>query len=141
MTTKAFKLDSQLKNDCILITELDLCTVLLMNENQFPWVILVPRRSNTTEICQLNDQEQTQLQKESNLISTTLLREHPGSKLNIANLGNIVSQLHVHHIARFDDDTAWPAPVWGNFTPSPYSTTEIDQKIALWRNWISEKPN
>ena len=137
MPIEPFTLNSQLQQDCLYIHDLDLCTVLLMNESQFPWVVLVPRCPDITEIYQLNDQQQRQLQTESNMISKVLLTQYPDCKLNIANLGNIVSQLHIHHVARFENDATWPAPVWGNFTASPFSPSEIDEQVAAWRAWLS----
>jgi len=108
-----------------------------MNESQFPWIILVPRCNDVTEIHQLNVQQQRQLQTESNLIGKVLLHQYPNCKLNIASLGNIVSQLHIHHIARFSNDATWPAPVWGNFTATPYSAAEQEQQITTWRSWLA----
>ena len=137
MTTKIFKLDDQLKQDCFTIVDLDLCKVLLMNESQFPWVILVPCYPDITEICQLNDEQQFQLQTESNLISEILLNQYPNCTLNIAKLGNIVSQLHIHHIVRFSGDASWPAPIWGNYKAKPYLLAEIDEKITFWQSRLA----
>lgn len=138
MNTDTFQLHPQLSQDCLHIKDLELCTVLLMNERQFPWIILVPRSFDLTEICQLTEQQQRQYQQESNLISKTLLRQYPNAKLNIANLGNMVPQLHIHHVARFKDDACWPTPIWGNFSPSPYSEKEKSETIELWRSWLLE---
>ena len=110
-----FELDPQLKADTIEICNLTLCKVLLMNEAQFPWIILVPKRSNITEIHQLNDDDIAQVQKESLMISRLMMKHFNGDKLNTAALGNVVSQLHIHHIVRFKSDPVWPKPVWGHF--------------------------
>lgn len=137
MSTNSFKLHAQLQQDCLHIVDLNLCRALLMNESQFPWVLLVPRCEDISEVYELNTEQQQQLQNESNQVSEVLLREYPGCKLNIATLGNIVSQLHVHHIARFHNDVSWPGPVWGNFNASPYSETKKIEKVAAWRAWLT----
>ena len=124
MTT--FQLDPQLKSDTIEICNLGICKVLLMNESQFPWVILVPQRPNVTEIYQLSDTDLIQTQKESILISKLLMQHYQGDKLNTGALGNIVSHLHIHHIIRFKNDACWPKPVWGNYNATPYSDSELN---------------
>lgn len=108
-----FKLDSRLQQDCFLIGDFFLSQVLLMNDRNFPWLILVPRVAGISEIVQLSMGNQQQLLSESGIISNLLLELFPTDKLNVAALGNIVSQLHVHHIARRKDDQCWPSPVWG----------------------------
>lgn len=116
-----FELDTRLHNDCEVISQWPLCSVLLMNESRYPWFILVPRVANIREIVQLKNEQQVQLQQESNQLSHFLLEVLSADKLNVAALGNIVSQLHIHHIARYETDEAWPAPVWGKFPTTAYS--------------------
>jgi diadenosine tetraphosphate (Ap4A) HIT family hydrolase len=129
-----FTLHPQLEQDCLFIKDLPLCRLLLMNDATFPWCVLVPRRDNIREIHELSEQDQQQLTKESSLLSRSLQHLVNADKMNVAALGNVVPQLHVHHIARYVDDPAWPGPVWGKVPASPY--TEEDA-TALIKN-ISE---
>lgn len=119
-----FTLHPKLEQDTFLVTDLDLCRVLMMNDSQFPWLILVPRKKDCSEIYDLADDDIERLNQESLLISKILMRHFKGDKLNIATLGNIVPQLHIHHIVRYKRDIAWPAPVWGKQAPIPYSKNE-----------------
>ena len=121
----AFSLDNRLAKDCIILGDLKLCKLLLMNDSQYPWLILVPRRSNIREIFQLNQEDQMNLMTESNLIAQTLQKLFNPDKLNTAAIGNMVPQLHIHHIARFTNDVAWPAPVWGTKPAAPYSKDKL----------------
>ena len=109
-----FSLDSRLHNDTFFVCDLSLCRVLLMNDRQFPWLILVPMKNDIAEIIDLTEKEQITLLKESALASKAMMNLFSPLKLNVAALGNVVRQLHVHHVARFDTDCAWPKPVWGN---------------------------
>lgn len=105
--------------------------MLLMDDKQYPWIILVPRHPNLRELVELNDIESRQLQLESNAVSKLLLKAFHAEKLNVASLGNVVAQLHVHHIARFIDDVAWPKPVWGLSPAKPYEVDEVDAVVQL----------
>ena len=118
--TQAFSLHLQLAQDTYVVTDLPLCRVLLMNEARYPWCILVPRRVQCREIHDLSVSERTQLWAESDQLNSALMALFQPDKLNMAALGNMVPQLHVHHIARFQTDAAWPAPVWGKFPPQAY---------------------
>lgn len=117
-----FVLHSQLAQDTHWVTDLALCRVLLMNEARYPWLILVPRRAGIREIHELTSTERQQLWAESDKVSQALMIIFQPDKLNIAALGNVVAQLHLHHIARFQTDAAWPAPVWGKFPAEPYAS-------------------
>jgi len=108
-----------------------------MNEYQFPWLILVPRRTVIKEVYQLNEQDQSQLQIESSELGGTLMNEFEGDKLNIAALGNVVPQLHIHHIVRFQSDAVWPQPVWGNFEPQAYSEEQKTKLVSRLRQRLS----
>lgn len=119
-----FKLAPQLANDTIELGKLTLCKVLLMNDSQFPWIILVPQRTNITELYQLEADDIKQAQAESLMISKLLMQHFNGDKLNTGALGNMVPQLHLHHIVRFKNDPVWPKPVWGNINAIAYSTNE-----------------
>lgn len=98
-----------------------------MNDSQYPWFILVPRKAGATEIIDLSAQEQIQLTQESAKLSHLLQSVFSPDKLNIAALGNMVAQLHIHHIARFKTDCAWPNPVWGYSPAVPYTDEQIAQ--------------
>lgn len=106
-------LDPRLATDTLAVTELPLCIVRLMNDARYPWLILVPRVDDAVEILDLTDTDQGRLYDEVRLCARVLQEETGADKLNIAALGNVVSQLHVHVIARFRNDDAWPKPVWG----------------------------
>lgn len=126
-----FSLDPQLERDTVRLAALPLCDLLLMNDANYPWLILVPRRASIRELIELNGHDQQQYQLESNMISQLLRGQFKADKLNIAALGNIVSQLHIHHIARFHHDSAWPKPVWGVLPPLPYASTELAKVLTL----------
>lgn len=125
----AFALHPQLAQDTHFVTDLPLCRVLLMNESRYPWLILVPRRANVREIIELSADERTQLWAESDQISRTLMALFQADKLNLGALGNLVPQLHLHHLARFQTDAAWPAPVWGKFPPIAYSEAQAAERV------------
>ncbi len=128
---KMFSLDPQLERDTLRLAALPLCDLLLMNDANYPWLILVPRRASIRELIELNDHDQQQYQLESNMTSQLLQGQFKADKLNIAALGNIVSQLHIHHIARFYHDSAWPKPVWGVLPPLAYTPDELAKALTL----------
>tara|TARA_B110000977_G_scaffold199917_1_gene288704 strand:+ start:2507 stop:2920 length:414 start_codon:yes stop_codon:yes gene_type:complete len=119
-----YKLHRQLKQDTFYLGHLKLCDVLLMNDARYPWVILVPRRENITEVFQLSDADQYLLSTESAFVAKQLSSLVVADKMNVAALGNIVSQLHIHHVARYQTDEAWPAPIWGTGSTVTYSEGE-----------------
>jgi diadenosine tetraphosphate (Ap4A) HIT family hydrolase len=121
----AFSLHPQLANDCFELAELPLCKLLLCNDSAYPWFILVPKIDNITDIYQLNWQEQQQLLNESSLLSELLMQVFSGDKMNVAALGNVVEQLHVHHVVRYRKDASWPKPIWGQQALTPYSESEF----------------
>lgn len=123
-------LHPQLVKDCLLIGRFPLCRLLLMQDANYPWFILVPDRKDVTEIYQLSDRDQRQLLRESATLANLLVDRFHADKLNIAALGNVVPQLHVHHIARYRDDPAWPAPVWGHTAAKPYESGQLEETIA-----------
>ena len=126
---KNFLLNEKIFNDTNLICELPLCKFLLMNDSNYPWFILVPRKSNIVELFDLSKEDRNQLDYEIVEVSKFINDIFNPDKINIANLGNIVSQFHVHIIARFSNDKAWPEPVWGKFPPIKYTSSEI--KVIL----------
>ena len=125
-----FVLDSRLEQDTLSIGDFPLCRLLLMNDAHYPWFILVPRREDVSEVFQLDAADQQALWREAAALAETVKDTFAADKMNIATLGNVVSQLHVHVIARRRDDAAWPAPVWGRQPARPYS----DEQVATLRN-------
>ena len=119
------QLHPRLEQDCIELGRFKLCQLLLMNDSQFPWFLLVPERPGLTEIHQLNKQDQKQLIDESCYLAENLATLFTADKMNVAAIGNLVPQLHIHHIVRYRSDSAWPSPVWGKLDPIHYSQDEI----------------
>lgn len=124
-----FKLDPRLESDSSFIDDLDLCHIRLSNNAAFPWILLVPKRKNVVEIVDLSEQDQLLLLQEINKTSKMMQSLFRPSKLNIANLGNIVPQLHIHMIARYTHDKAWPGPVWNSGITDSYQISEQEQRI------------
>jgi diadenosine tetraphosphate (Ap4A) HIT family hydrolase len=120
-----FQIHEMLQRDAIKLLELPLSTLLLMNDSNYPWFVLVPRVENIQDIYQLDWQQQQQFLNESSLLSEVLMQLFNGTKMNVAALGNVCPQLHVHHIVRFADDISWPKPVWGEFAMKAYSEGEL----------------
>ena len=136
-----FALHPQLAADCAAVGDWPLCRLLLMNDAQYPWFILVPRRAGMREIYELAEPDQQQLWRESAQLGRALMQAFAGDKLNIAALGNMVPQLHVHHIVRYRSDAAWPAPVFGKHPPQPYRPEQLAQRIGqLQQALAAEKP-
>jgi diadenosine tetraphosphate (Ap4A) HIT family hydrolase len=127
----------QLRNDCLILGKLELCHVLLMRDANYPWCILVPDRENITEIHHLNEADQQQLMRESVLLSRALEKVFSPDKLNIAALGNIVPQCHIHHVVRYRTDPAWPAPVWGRVAVKEYSEDALAEVVAALKQALS----
>ncbi|GAB4253858.1 MAG: HIT domain-containing protein [Methylomicrobium sp.] len=124
-----FQLHPQLQQDCIDIGRFSLCRLLLMNDSQYPWFILVPEIPDIREIYQLPKTERNQLFEESCQLADGLARLFHADKLNIAAIGNVVPQLHLHHIVRYRSDKAWPAPVWGKFDTIPYTEQQLKELL------------
>ncbi|MBT3559330.1 MAG: HIT domain-containing protein [Rhodospirillales bacterium] len=118
-----FELDPRLENDTTAVTDLPLSRAVLMDDARYPWLILIPRIVGLTEIHDMSPAEIMQLTKEATTASRTLQSLTGAHKMNVATLGNVVSQLHVHVVARFEGDAAWPAPVWGVGEAEPYEGT------------------
>jgi diadenosine tetraphosphate (Ap4A) HIT family hydrolase len=124
------EIDARLLADGRVIGRFSLCHVLLMNDANYPWCVLVPDREGAREIYRLSEPDQLQLLRESAAMARALDAVFQPEKLNIAALGNVVPQLHVHHIARFRDDPAWPAPVWGRVPAKPYNDAHRESVVA-----------
>ena len=124
--SKEFARDPRLAADTFVVGETSLSQVLLMNDARYPWLILVPRRCDVTEPFELSEADQAQLWHDSMRLGEAMKAHFAADKLNIAALGNHVAQLHVHHIARFHADDAWPGPVWGVGNAVPYSDAALE---------------
>jgi len=120
----SFTLDPRLANDCIILGEMRLSLLLLLNNALVPWFILVPRRT-PTEIFELDREDQETLLEEINLLSGFVKGLPVVEKLNVAAIGNVVEQLHVHVIGRNRQDFCWPNVVWGRSEKTPYLAEEI----------------
>lgn len=127
----AFELDKRLERDSVPVADLPLSTARLMNERSWPWLILVPRRPGLVELIDLDAADRTRLMEEIARAAEALRALYRPDKLNVAALGNVVHQLHVHVIARFRTDPAWPRPVW-NVKPKmePYEAATLSQEVA-----------
>ena len=126
----AWHLHPQLADDTHPVAGLGLCELRLMDDANYPWLVLVPRVADAVELIDLDDGQRHLLTDEIDTASRvlhTLFRPH---KLNVAALGNLVPQLHVHVIARYQQDPAWPAPVWGRVAAQPYSPEALVQRIS-----------
>jgi len=124
-----FALDQRLQQDTLVIGDFPLCRLLLSDDSNYPWFILVPRINGISEVFQLDVADQQILWKETTLLAQLLNEGLGADKMNIGALGNVVSQLHVHVIVRKRDDAAWPAPVWGKHPARPYT----DEQVAVIR--------
>lgn len=121
-----FVLDPRLAADSMHIGDLALCTVRLMRDANFPWLLLVPRRAGLVELNELHQADRAALMDEIVAAGEALRNLRACDKLNVAALGNIVRQLHVHVVARRRDDAAWPGPVWGALPAKPYAAGEAE---------------
>jgi len=124
-----FQLHPQLAKDCYYLGDFPLCALLLSKDANYPWYILVPRQANISEAFQLSPNDQQKLQQESLQLSEALNNGFCADKMNIAALGNMVPQLHLHHIVRYKTDAAWPNPVWGFTHANNYTETLLNERI------------
>lgn len=136
---EAWALHPQLAEDTVNIGDLPLSRVLMINDANYPWLLLVPRRVGVGEILDLDEVEQAQLMTEIARVGRGLKAVTDCDKLNIAALGNVVPQLHVHVIARRRGDAAWPRPVWGAAPPLAHDRAELERFISALRRkvWLA----
>lgn len=127
----SFTLNPRIEADTHYICDLEVCRVLLMNEQNYPWVMLVPMQADAVEITDLSTEDQHKVLDETTRVMDILKELTDCTKLNVANLGNVVSQLHIHVIARFETDNAWPAPVWGQAAPVAYDAGDAADMVAV----------
>lgn len=126
----AWHLHPQLADDTHPLATLALCELRLMDDANYPWLVLVPRVEDAVELVDLNAAQRHELTDEIDRVSHALRAVFRPHKLNIAALGNLVPQLHVHVIARYEDDPAWPRPVWGTAEARPYTAEALIERIA-----------
>ncbi|CDZ42126.1 HIT family protein [Neorhizobium galegae] len=119
-----FELDGRIARDSDLVTVLGLCQLRIQNDSRWPWLVMVPQRAGMTEIFELLPEEQALLSAEVNKVAAALKRVTGATKINVGALGNIVRQLHVHVIARFEGDPNWPGPIWGFGQAAPYDESQ-----------------
>ncbi|MGL4405491.1 MAG: HIT domain-containing protein [Notoacmeibacter sp.] len=129
----SFQLDHRLAGDTLPVLSLGLCSLRLMNDSRWPWLILVPQRADIREIFELTPLDQAVLTFETSLVSETFAKLTKCHKLNLGALGNVVPQFHMHVVARNDGDANWPRPVWGFGGKTPYFAGEADQFIDRLR--------
>ncbi|HEY8941379.1 MAG TPA: HIT family protein [Cellvibrio sp.] len=129
-----FELHPRLAQDSVVIGEFELSLLLLSRDANYPWCILVPKREDIYEIHHLSEEEQLQLIRESCRLSEVMTSLFDADKMNVAALGNVVRQLHVHHIARFTDDPAWPQPIWGKLPARDYTEEDFAERIKRLQN-------
>ncbi|WP_350336180.1 HIT family protein [Coralliovum pocilloporae] len=132
-----FQLDERLEADSLHITKLWLCDLRIMKDANYPWLLLVPRQNDLVEIIDLKPDERLQLMLEISKVSEALKEFTGCHKLNVAQLGNMVRQLHVHVIARTEDDAAWPGPVWGVAEPKEWDDAERDALMAQLKDRLA----
>lgn len=131
-----FELDPRLAADTLALGESELCLYRLMDDARWPWVILVPKRVGVTEIHDLNDADHDSLWTESRAVARFLAETFKARSMNVAKLGNVVSQLHLHHVVRQDGDPAWPGPVWGFGQRVPYEAQAREAMVTRLRNLL-----
>jgi diadenosine tetraphosphate (Ap4A) HIT family hydrolase len=132
-----FTLHARLQQDCITVGRFELCRLLMMNDSLYPWFILVPEKADVSEIYQLKQSERELLIEESSYLAENLAMLYQADKMNVAAIGNMVPQLHIHHIVRYRTDKAWPAPVWGKFDAVPLTELQIGDHLAKVKNQLN----
>jgi diadenosine tetraphosphate (Ap4A) HIT family hydrolase len=130
----SFELHPDLQRDGILIGRFKLNLALLINDKSYPWFVLVPQRANIRDTIDLTGEDFELLWQESRTFSAAIMKIFEGEKLNVAALGNMTPQLHVHHVVRFSTDVAWPKPIWGVQPLQPYNADEIKNIVAQIKN-------
>lgn len=138
--TEDFALDPSLIKDCVPLTDWPLCRVLLMNDANYPWLVLVPRREGLAELHDLESTDWLTCMSEVARASRTLQCLVGAHKMNVAALGNVTRQLHIHVIARFAVDAAWPKPVWGQVPAEPYGEAALAERVAEMTRALNGSP-
>lgn len=136
--TRDFALHERLQADTVEVARWALSLLLLMDEQRWPWLILVPRRAGAREILDLEPADRAELMEEAVAAGRLLSALHRPDKLNIAAIGNLVPQLHLHVVARVAGDPAWPKPVWGQLPTSPYKKAALAQRLSELRRALAD---
>ena len=138
-TPEPWSLHPQLARDTIAIGDLALSRLLVVNDANWPWLLLVPRRAGASEIIDLDEVERAQLMTEIARVARALKEVTACDKLNVAALGNVVPQLHVHVIARRSGDAGWPKPIWGAAQPVPHDASELNRFVTAIKRkvWVA----
>lgn len=134
-----YALDPQLQQDTVQLGQFPLCDVLLMKDAQYPWVILVPRQASIREAFHLSVEDQHRLSDESAYVSQRMADFFEADSMNVAALGNVVAQLHVHHVVRKQDDPTWPKPVWGALSAKPYDKEALEELVTDLKRLFDDK--
>lgn len=137
MTNFEFQLDQRLAQDSEWLLNSKSSQWRVMNDSRYYWLLQIPLAHNCRELYQLPAQQLAEVQQESLIVSEILMQQTAADKLNVAALGNIVPQLHIHHIARNQGDPAWPAPVWGHAAAQPFAADALQQRLAQLRQWLT----
>lgn len=132
-----FELDPQLQNDTVVLGEFPLSLVLMSRDANYPWCILVPRRKGVYAAHHLAEEDRQQLMKESCHLAEVMADVFVPDRMNVAALGNVVPQLHVHHVARFKTDPAWPKPIWGVVEAKVFTEEELGERVARLRSALA----
>lgn len=140
MEPTEFAIDPQLARDTHRVTDWPLCRVLLMDDASYPWLILVPRRPGLRDLDELGEIDRALAAGEIAAASKALKGALAAHKMNVAALGNVVAQLHIHVIARFREDAAWPKPVWGVIPTQRYTAEALAERLAMLRAYLPEHP-
>ena len=130
------KVNNRFLEDSYFITKLNLCSVRLINNSKFPWIILIPNRKNITDITELNSNDQILLMKEIVHCSKLIKKIFKTKKLNVEKIGNIVPQLHIHIIARYKQDSSWPLSVWV-IKGKPYTKKLLEENLNKLKKFFS----
>jgi len=130
---RPFELDPRIVRDSVAIGRLPLCLVRLHRDARYPWVMLVPERAEVREIHELGAEDRGALIEESSAVAAVMQTMTGAQKMNVAALGNMVPQLHVHHVARFEGDDAWPGAIWGQHPALDYSDEALAERVDALR--------
>ena len=136
-----FTLHPRLEADTRFVADLAICRVQLMNDARFPWLILIPRRTSLRELADIHPEDRVMTFDDIERASEALKKLYEPARINVAAIGNIVSQLHVHVVARTTDDAAWPGTVWGHGTAEPYGDAALEQRLGELRSVLGVEPS
>ena len=134
MDAVTFEIDAQLKQTSYPIISLSVCDLRLVDDQRWPWLLIIPRVPHTVELIDLSPELRSTVWLEIDHVARVMRDQFSPYKLNIAALGNQVRQLHIHSIARFPEDAAWPNPVWGVGDPEPYDSTLLNSRLGSLRD-------